>query len=285
MTTRLPGAGVREHRLPLGPATALTTLEQEVGTETNSATGSRTTSARPRSPATTATSGGRAEGSSTCASGYYHGVLSRALVNVKSYEASALGAVARGLCRRGVPRSRRARVPVPARLGHGLMITTGYNLPTSLEVCDHLRGSGTRRRATAASSWRTSSRPTAASRQKRRSRLPVQRGRRGGQADLLSARHLPDPPCHRSRLGEDRGDLCLGREELGRVVLRVTAETSPGRRIATPRRSARPRCETVRRRAGVHPLRGAGHGAERQDRKAGGRPLRRCDRRTALGVL
>ena len=36
---------------------------------------------------------------------------------------------------------------------------------------------------------------------------------------------------------------------------------------------------------GVHPLRGAGHGAERQDRKAGGRPLRRCDRRTALGVL
>ncbi len=124
------------------PATALTTLEQEVGTETNEC---HRIAHNIGSAALARYDGdvGRtfAEGSSTCASGYYHGVLSRALVNVKSYEASALGAVARGLC---TGEEVRALAELEYQclhgLGHGLMITTGYNLPTSLEVCDHLRG-------------------------------------------------------------------------------------------------------------------------------------------------
>jgi hypothetical protein len=78
-----------------------------------------------------------AEGFSDCFSGYYHGVLERSLVNVKSYKASALGAVARGLCD-----DEEIRVVQELEyhclhgLGHGLMITSGYSLPLSLEVCD-----------------------------------------------------------------------------------------------------------------------------------------------------
>jgi hypothetical protein len=82
-----------------------------------------------------------AEGTSDCFSGYYHGVLERSLVNVKSYKASALGAVARGLC---TGAEVRAIVELEYHclhgLGHGLMITTGYELPVSLAVCDHLGG-------------------------------------------------------------------------------------------------------------------------------------------------
>ena len=82
-----------------------------------------------------------AEGASNCFAGYYHGVLERALVNVRSYRASALSAVARGLC---VGTQVRAVAELEYQclhgLGHGLMITTGYDLPVSLAVCDRLDG-------------------------------------------------------------------------------------------------------------------------------------------------
>ncbi|MBA3400525.1 MAG: hypothetical protein H0U05_00910 [Actinobacteria bacterium] len=125
-----------------GPQRALTTLEEEVGTATNEChriahnIGSASLARFKGNVGRTF-----AEGSSTCASGYYHGVLSRALVNVKSYRASALGAVARGLCA-GDEVTALAELEYQCLhgLGHGLMITTGFNLPTSLEVCDRLRG-------------------------------------------------------------------------------------------------------------------------------------------------
>jgi hypothetical protein len=82
-----------------------------------------------------------AEGDSVCASGYYHGVLERSLVNVSSRAASVLGGVARGLC---TDPEVKALAELDYQclhgLGHGLMITTGYNLPVSLQVCDHLAG-------------------------------------------------------------------------------------------------------------------------------------------------
>ncbi len=124
------------------PAAALTTLEEEIGTATNEChriahnIGSASLARYKGDVGRTF-----AEGSSTCASGYYHGVLSRALVNVKSYESSALGAVARGLCTgEEVQALAELEYQCLHGLGHGLMITTGYNLPTSLEVCDHLQG-------------------------------------------------------------------------------------------------------------------------------------------------
>ena len=78
-----------------------------------------------------------AAGDSTCWSGYYHGVLERALVRAKSVEPAALARVARPLC------SNRAIRPIVLYgclhgLGHGLMIATGLSLPVSLEVCGRL---------------------------------------------------------------------------------------------------------------------------------------------------
>jgi len=125
-----------------GPKRALAVLEDEVGTETNDChrvahnIGSASLARYKGDVGRTF-----AEGSSACASGYYHGVLSRALVNVKSYGASALGAVARGLCAGDeVVALAELEYQCLHGLGHGLMITTGFNLPTSLEVCDHLPG-------------------------------------------------------------------------------------------------------------------------------------------------
>jgi hypothetical protein len=82
-----------------------------------------------------------AEGGSDCFSGYYHGILERSLVNVKSRSAGALGAVARGLCTDDEVRAvQQLEYHCLHGLGHGLMITSGYSLPLSLEVCDFLMG-------------------------------------------------------------------------------------------------------------------------------------------------
>lgn len=80
-----------------------------------------------------------AEGSSICWSGYYHGVLEYSLLNVKSYRPGALGAVARGLCRDAMDRMTGwIAWQCLHGLGHGLMITTGMNLPLALRVCKRL---------------------------------------------------------------------------------------------------------------------------------------------------
>jgi hypothetical protein len=80
-----------------------------------------------------------AEGSASCWSGYYHGVLERSLVDVKSYSPAALGAVARGLCSgAGVRGVAWLAYQCLHGLGHGLMITTGYDLPRSLATCRRL---------------------------------------------------------------------------------------------------------------------------------------------------
>lgn len=80
-----------------------------------------------------------ADGSAICWSGYYHGVLERSLVNVRSRTPAALAIVANTLCGDSTARV----VPWIAYqcnhgLGHGLMITTGVDLPLSLDVCKHL---------------------------------------------------------------------------------------------------------------------------------------------------
>ena len=81
-----------------------------------------------------------AEGSSTCASGYYHGILERAFVGIESK--AELGEPARELCV-GVGIRRRSFLDYQCRhgLGHGFMIQTGYDLPTALSLCSAL-GSG-----------------------------------------------------------------------------------------------------------------------------------------------
>lgn len=77
-----------------------------------------------------------AEGSSSCWSGYYHGVLERSLVQAKSRKPAALAAVARTLCEDpGVRRVNWLAYQCLHGLGHGLMISTGYALPLSLDTC------------------------------------------------------------------------------------------------------------------------------------------------------
>jgi hypothetical protein len=80
-----------------------------------------------------------AEGASTCWSGYYHGVLVRAFQDVKTYNADALGAKSRALCSdRQIGASSWLSYQCLHGLGHGLMISTGYRLPLSLDVCRRL---------------------------------------------------------------------------------------------------------------------------------------------------
>ncbi len=83
-----------------------------------------------------------ANGSATCWSGYYHGVLERALLDVRGYQPERLAAVARDLCDdREVRTVAWLAYQCLHGLGHGLMITTGYDLPRSLRVCNRLGGS------------------------------------------------------------------------------------------------------------------------------------------------
>jgi hypothetical protein len=80
-----------------------------------------------------------AEGSSACFSGFYHGILERALLSLKSYDAASLAKVGRRLCADPEVRSSRWLTSACVHgLGHGLMITTGYNLPLALKVCDRI---------------------------------------------------------------------------------------------------------------------------------------------------
>jgi hypothetical protein len=80
-----------------------------------------------------------AQGSSICWSGYYHGVLERAFANVKTYDAKSLGAKARTVCAdESVRKLSWLAFQCLHGLGHGLMITTGLQLPLSLKVCKQL---------------------------------------------------------------------------------------------------------------------------------------------------
>jgi hypothetical protein len=79
-----------------------------------------------------------AHGSAGCASGYYHGILERAFAQVHSER--GLIRAARSLCRgAGVRRRGFLDYQCTHGLGHGLMIQTGYDLPTALSVCDRLK--------------------------------------------------------------------------------------------------------------------------------------------------
>ena len=79
-----------------------------------------------------------ASGESMCGSGYYHGVLERSLVRVKSREPDVLAPVARKLCGDSARMTPWVAYQCLHGLGHGLMIATGLNLAVSLEVCSRL---------------------------------------------------------------------------------------------------------------------------------------------------
>lgn len=78
-----------------------------------------------------------AQGSSTCWSGYYHGILERSFQGADSR--AAFTETARSVCAdAGLRRNLWLTYQCVHGLGHGLMIQSGYNLPLALGVCDRL---------------------------------------------------------------------------------------------------------------------------------------------------
>ena len=92
-----------------------------------------------------------AQGSPTCVSGYYHGILERAFLGVTTK--AGLRKAARSLCL-GADLRRRGFLDYQCRhgLGHGLMIQTGYDLPLALSVCRAL-GTGWDQKACASGAF------------------------------------------------------------------------------------------------------------------------------------
>jgi cytochrome c553 len=78
------------------------------------------------------------KGDAVCSSGYYHGILERAFAGVPQ---SKLAATAQKLCSSGTIASNDfLRFQCNHGLGHGLMLTTHYEMPVSLDTCDALHG-------------------------------------------------------------------------------------------------------------------------------------------------
>ena len=75
-------------------------------------------------------------GSASCASGYYHGILERAFQGVSAEERSQ---VAGELCNDVRDQGNFLTFQCVHGLGHGLMITTGYDLPSALSTCGDLQ--------------------------------------------------------------------------------------------------------------------------------------------------
>jgi len=81
-----------------------------------------------------------AAGSSICWSGYYHGILERAFYGISTE--SGLVKAARRVCSDpSMVRDEWLLYQCVHGLGHGLMISTGYDLPFALRVCDKLQTS------------------------------------------------------------------------------------------------------------------------------------------------
>lgn len=79
-----------------------------------------------------------AEGSAVCGSGFYHGLIERAFVGVPE-ERPGLSLAASRICDDDdIRRLQFVAYQCVHGLGHGLMLHTGYDLPTSLSVCDDL---------------------------------------------------------------------------------------------------------------------------------------------------
>jgi len=77
------------------------------------------------------------EGSTSCWSGYYHGILERSFTGVSSK--AELGQTSRDLCDdTQIRKTTWIAYQCVHGLGHGLMIHSGYNLPYALDVCEML---------------------------------------------------------------------------------------------------------------------------------------------------
>jgi hypothetical protein len=126
-----------------GPAAAFRVFDQRMQTDAAFSSGCHRTAHTIGSAALARYEGNVAEafvrGSSSCASGYYHGILEHSFLQADAQTVDDFGAVARDLCSDPQVRDRPFLLfQCIHGLGHGLMIRSGYDLLFSLEVCDKL---------------------------------------------------------------------------------------------------------------------------------------------------
>ncbi|MFN2467197.1 MAG: hypothetical protein ABR521_03580 [Gaiellaceae bacterium] len=124
-----------------GPSAALRTFDAKMGSDAAVESGCHRIAHLIGSAALARYRGdvGRAfsEGSASCWSGYYHGILERAFAGASGE--SQVIATARRLCAgRDVRRTEWLAYQCVHGLGHGLMLRSAYALPFSLRVCDRL---------------------------------------------------------------------------------------------------------------------------------------------------
>jgi hypothetical protein len=121
-----------------GPKTALTLFERRIAVDDDVAADCHRISHWIGSAALARFAGSVArtfaQGAPTCGAGYYHGILERAFAGVRSQ--TQLAKLARSLCLgQGLRRRGYFDRQCQHGLGHGLMIQTGYDLPTALSLC------------------------------------------------------------------------------------------------------------------------------------------------------
>jgi hypothetical protein len=124
-----------------GPRAALALFEQKVGADVGVQTDCHRIAHSIGSASYARFDGNIAKtfalGSSTCASGYYHGILERAFVGVTTR--AGLERVAKRLCvGQGIRPRSFLDYQCQHGLGHGMMIQSGYDLPLALAICAKL---------------------------------------------------------------------------------------------------------------------------------------------------
>ena len=103
-----------------------------------------------------------ADGSATCGSGYYHGLLQWKLAGARADQVAALAST---VCKDpNIEANAFIYYQCNHGLGHGLMLYTGLDLPQALDYCHKLQTERTRSCAAAGSSWRTRARPSGCTR-------------------------------------------------------------------------------------------------------------------------
>jgi hypothetical protein len=133
-----------------GPPAAFKVFDQRMQTDAAFSSGCHRTAHTIGSAALARYHGNVAEafvrGSSSCASGYYHGILEHSFLQADAQTVADFGEVARGLCADPqVHDSPFLLFQCIHGLGHGLMIRSGYDLLFSLDVCDRLETDWDRR--------------------------------------------------------------------------------------------------------------------------------------------
>ena len=194
-------AGFRQHRVLRRAEGRARTVRRGVRRRraTPTATASRTRSGRPRSPATRATSPGRSRRAPRAASPATTTACSSARSSAcRIRDPETLGRVARRLCQDiGVEKHALARLPVPARpraRPDDHVRLHPPPLPQGVRPARHLVAAHVLQRRRVHGEHLDLLRRRLALAARRRSRLPVQLGRGGGQDQVLRDRDLAHPP-------------------------------------------------------------------------------------------